>query len=84
MFKSGDWIIDNNSGTFGTVSNVFVDGVTAHFGRRVVIRTFDQISLAPVEIPQEDLLAMQHLAVETGDLEWFCELGKRLGVDVHG
>jgi hypothetical protein len=84
MFKEGDWIIDKEHGLHGNVLRVFPDGVTARFGGMTAIRANHNIELAPIDIQDEDLLAMQHLAVEIGDYEWFCELGTRLEVGVHG
>jgi hypothetical protein len=84
MYKEGDWIIESMYGLLGTVSNVWPDGVTAKFGGMTAIRKNENISLATLDITDEDLLAMQHLALETGDYDWFCELGARMGVDVHG
>jgi hypothetical protein len=48
------------------------------------IRANINIELAPLDILEEDILSMQHLAVEIGDYEWFCELGKRLEVEQYG
>ncbi|MBO0959538.1 hypothetical protein J1P26_07300 [Neobacillus sp. MM2021_6] len=84
MYRSGDWIIESAHGLTGTVLHVWPDGVTARFGGMTAIRANHQIRLAPLDIQQEDLLAMQHLAVETGDEEWFREIGERLGVGVNG
>lgn len=80
MFKEGDWIIDKKyGGVVGTVSNVFLDGVTARFGNMAVIRTFENIELAPLDIKPEDVASMIDLALLTKDHEWFSELTRRAG-----
>jgi hypothetical protein len=84
MYKEGDWIIDKKFGLPGVVLRVYPDGVTARFGGMTAIRANHNIEFAPVEIHDEDLHYMQHLAVETGDYEWFCELGARLGATISG
>lgn len=84
MYKEGDWIIEKLYGLSGVVLRVFPDGVTARFGDMTALRANINIELAPLEILEEDLLSMQHLAVETGDYKWFCELGERIGVGMHG
>lgn len=85
MYREGSWIIDKKyGGDVGTVSNVFLDGVTARFGNRVAIRTFEDIELAPLNIQQEDMAAMIDLALATNDKDWFSELVKKMGVEIHG
>lgn len=84
MYKPGDWIIDGGSGQLGTVCKVFTDGISAKFGGMTAIRKMENIHRAPLDIQQEDLLAMQHLAVETGDEQWFREIGERMGAEVLG
>lgn len=84
MYREGDWIIENVHGLLGQVIRVFPDGVTAHFGGMTAVRSNDNIEIAPLDIREEDILAMQHLAVETNDVEWFKELSKRMEVGVHG
>jgi hypothetical protein len=83
-FQEGDWVVDKVHGLKGIVLRVYPDGVTAKFGGMTAIRKNENIELDPLDILDEDLLSMQHLAVEIGDSEWFCELGARMGVDVHG
>jgi hypothetical protein len=84
MFKAGDWIIDKIRGSLGTVVCVYTDGVSAKFGRMSAMKANLDIELAPLDIRQDDVIAMQHLAVEIGDKEWFTELGNRMGEKVHG
>jgi hypothetical protein len=84
MYREGECIIDKLSGRTGYVLRVYSDGVTARFGGMTAIRTFSDIEPAPIELQQEDLLTLQHLAVETGDKEWFMEIGQKMGVQVHG
>jgi hypothetical protein len=84
MFKAGDWIIDKINGSLGTVVCVYTDGVTAKFGRMSAIKENSKIELAPLDIRQDDLIVMQHMAVETKDKEWFKDLGNRMGEKAHG
>lgn len=84
MFKEGDWIIDNACGLQGVVLRVFPDGITARFGGLTALRKNENVTMAPLDIQKEDLLAIQHLAVETGDYLWFCEISERIGVEMHG
>lgn len=84
MFKEGDWIIERAYKLLGTVLKVWPTGVTAKFGEMTAIRSFEHIQLAPLDIQEEDLLAMQHLAVNTGDYQWFCEISERIGEIAHG
>jgi hypothetical protein len=84
IYREGDWIIDNESGRLGTVSKVFHSGITARFGEAVAIRKNENITLAPLDIREEDLLSMQYLAVEMDDREWFQQLAQRMGVEMYG
>jgi hypothetical protein len=84
MYREGDWIIDKVHGQLGNVLHVYPDGVTAKFGGMTCLRGNHNIELAPTDIQAEDLLAMQHVAVETGDYDWFCQLGKRMEVETLG
>lgn len=84
MFKEGDWIIENIYGLLGMVLHVWPDGVTARFGGMTAIRRNENISLAPLDINDEDLLAMKYLALETDDKDWYQELSTRIGVKVNG
>lgn len=84
MFKEGDWIVENIYGLLGTVSKVWPDGVTARFGEMAAIRKNENISLAPMDITDEDFLAMKYLALDTDDKEWYQELSARMGVKVNG
>lgn len=84
MYKEGDWIIENAYGLLGTVSSVWPDGVTARFGGMTAVRKNENTSLAPLDITDEDLLAMKYLALETNDKEWYQELSARMGVNVNG
>lgn len=84
MVKEGDWIIETVYGLLGTISNVWPDGVTAKFGGMTAIRKNENITLAPLNITDEDLLAMKYLALETNDKEWYQELSARMGVNVNG
>lgn len=74
----GAWIIDKKYGEIGTVSNVFEDGVTARFGNRVAIKTFQEVELAPMDIREEDYASLIDLALATNDREWFTSLTKRM------
>ncbi|MBT2727864.1 hypothetical protein J7E63_13035 [Bacillus sp. ISL-75] len=83
-YREGDWIIDKIHGLTGVVLRVFSDGVSARFGTMTAIRSNHNIELAPLDIRNDDLLVMQHLAVDTGDYDWFCKIGERMGAEMHG
>jgi hypothetical protein len=82
MYQVGDWVVEKNTGRIGTVAKKHWSEVAVHFGKAVALRYHDQIELAPLDIQAEDLLAMQHLAVDINDKQWFVELGERLNCDV--
>jgi hypothetical protein len=84
-YSEGDWIVDIDTGRVGILAKKHWCEVAIRFGKSAVaIRYPDAVELAPLDIRAEDLIAMQHLAVDTGDFKWFRELGKRLGVEVSG
>ena len=77
--KVGDWVCTPN-GRFG-----YVDEVTSFGSFRVIlscgkVTIFNPEVLEATEeiVLQEDLLAMQLLAVNTNDKAWFSELNERI------
>jgi hypothetical protein len=83
-YAVGDWVREKNTGRVGILKNKKWCEVSVRFGNAVAIRYPDEVELAPLDIKIEDLLSMQHVAVDMGDYEWFCELGKRLEVLSNG
>jgi hypothetical protein len=84
-YAEGDWVVDIDTGRVGILSRKHWCEVAIRFGKSAVaVRYPEAVELAPLDIQNEDLLAMQHLAVEMNDKEWFIELGERLGVGVVG
>jgi hypothetical protein len=83
-YAVGEWVVEKSTGRVGILKNKNWCEVSVRFGNAVAIRYPDEVELAPLDIRKEDLLAMQHLAVETGDYQWFCDLGERLGVEMGG
>jgi hypothetical protein len=84
-YAEGDWVVDIDTGRVGILAKKHWCEVAIRFGKSAVsIRYPEAVELAPLDIRNEDLLAMQHLAVNSGDREWFCELGKRMGVEMLG
>jgi hypothetical protein len=78
MYKVGDWVVEKDTGRIGILAKKQWAEVAVRFGKTVELRYHDQIELAPLDILDVDLLAMQHLAVEINDKQWFVELGERL------
>jgi hypothetical protein len=84
-YSEGDWVVDIDTGRVGILSRKHWCEVAIRFGKSAVaVRYPEAVELAPLDIRKEDLLAMQHMAVETGDKEWFQELAERMGVLVSG
>jgi hypothetical protein len=82
--KKGDWVIEKATGRVGILKNLSWCEAGIRFGRSAAaIRYPDEIELAPLDIREEDILAMQHIAVEMNDKTWFEELGQRLIVEVR-
>jgi hypothetical protein len=76
-YQSGDWIVEKDTGRVGIVAKKHWAEVAIYFENAVALRHHDQIELAPLDIQEEDILALQHLAVDTGDEKWFSELAER-------
>jgi hypothetical protein len=78
--KPGDWVMEMETKRVGILIQRQWHTVSIRFGNASAIRHPDLVELAPLDIREDDLLAMQHLAVSTGDRGWFDELGGRLKV----
>ncbi|MBO0961994.1 hypothetical protein J1P26_20010 [Neobacillus sp. MM2021_6] len=78
MYRVGDWVVEKETGRIGILKNKTWCEVSIRFGQAVALRHPDQIELAPLDIHSVDILAMQHLAVDIGDRDWFMRLGERL------
>lgn len=79
MFTIGDWVKDSETGRIGILRSLGWNKVVVRIGSYDVLRYPEEIEPAPLEILEEDIHSMQHLAVEIGDKEWFLELSQRLG-----
>jgi hypothetical protein len=77
MYQPGDWVMEKGTGRIGILRKKHWSEVTVQFGNAIALRYHDQIELAPLDIQESDLLAMQHLAVEMKDKEWFEEIKER-------
>ncbi|WP_284037444.1 hypothetical protein [Neobacillus sp. 114] len=97
MFKIWDLVI--NHYRFGYITKIETDDiftdVIVYFvkffrymdgGRVHASGWFDEneMVLAPLDIWEDDLLAMQHMALEMNDKAWFEELGLRLKNEREG
>jgi hypothetical protein len=83
-YAEGDWVMETYTGRVGILVKKNWAELSIRFGKAVAMRHPDMVELAPLDIRQDDLIAMQHLAVETGDKEWFTELSERMGEKAHG
>jgi hypothetical protein len=78
--EPGDWVIEMETKRVGILKQIGLLTISIRFGNASAIRHPDLVELAPLDIREADLLAMQHLAVSTSDRDWFDELGGRLNV----
>lgn len=84
MYREGDLVFDKPTGKCGKITMVLADGVAVEIDEKIVVRFSDDVDLIPVALQYEDLVSLQHLAVETNDREWFEEISQRLGAAVSG
>lgn len=89
MYSEGDKIICKVTGVKGRIITLYKMGVMAEINGYTFARSYsdimpDKTETALYEPTREDLIALQHLAVETGDKEWFLQLSERLGEKVNG
>jgi hypothetical protein len=78
MYQEGDSVIEKDTGRIGILYKKSWSHVVVRFGPYNTLRYPDMIERAPLDIREEDIISMQHLAVETDDRERFEELGKWL------
>jgi hypothetical protein len=78
--EPGDWVIEMETKRVGILKRIGLLTISIRFGNASAIKHPALVKLAPLDIREDDLLAMQHLAVSTGDRGWFDELGGRLNV----
>jgi hypothetical protein len=83
QINHGDWVVEMETKRVGILKQIGLLTVSIRFGNAAAIRHPDLVKLAPLDFREDDLLAMQHLAVGTGDRDWFDELGGRLKLSVH-
>jgi hypothetical protein len=83
-YAEGDWVMETYTGRVGILIKKNCCEVSIRFGKAAAMRYPEMVELAPLDIRQDDLIAMQHLAVEIGDKEWFTDLGNRMGEKAHG
>jgi hypothetical protein len=83
-YQVGDWVIERDTGRVGICVNKKWCEVSVRFGNARALRYPEELELAPLDIREEDLLTMQHLAVEIKDFTWFKEIGARLEVGING
>jgi hypothetical protein len=76
----GDWVMEMETMRVGVLKQIGLFTVSIRFGNASAIKHPALVKLAPLDIREDDLLAMQHLAVSTSDKAWFDELGGRLNV----
>jgi hypothetical protein len=74
MYRDGDWVVEVATGRVGYVIKKYWCEVRVKFGRKTEIVYPEMIELAPMYLQQEDFLAMQMLAVNTDDKEWFDQM----------
>ncbi|MEH7093970.1 hypothetical protein [Neobacillus vireti] len=83
-YSEGDWVREIDTGRIGICKKKSWCEVSVRFGKAAALRYPEELELAPLDIQNEDLLAMQHLAVEIGDEQWFRELAQKMGVEQLG
>lgn len=88
MLKVGDWVLDNN------LETAYIKAITADSSKPNIFISYhpksqrirwvyaSDIVLLENELEDEDILAMQHLAVNTGDKNWFNELSTGLSTGI--
>jgi hypothetical protein len=79
MYKTGEWVVELETGKLGYILRV-ENGVylKVRFGKSIVLRHDSEVHRVPTIIYKENYHTLIDLALATNDKEWFEELNERM------